>query len=90
MALIALPCPFCGYVQDVADESSYETDQGTKWGRFCCGACGAKGPEVRTSYFPWNRRYKILAPCNRPRKMTTWGQEAVKEWNQRTDKGEQQ
>lgn len=78
-----LPCPFCGFQSDRKDDLSYETDQGTKWGRFICGRCGAKGPEVRTSYRGWNARSKVLAPFNQPRKMTTWGQQAIEEWNQR-------
>ena len=46
MTIITLkPCPFCG-----GTDFSYETDQGTKWGRVACNTCAAWGPEVRTSY----------------------------------------
>lgn len=85
---IPKPCPFCGFESDPKDPVNYETDQGTKWGRFSCGRCGAKGPEVRTSYLDWNTRRKVLAPCNQPRRMTTWGKEAIREWNGRASSEE--
>ena len=44
-----LPCPFCGEVP-----TSFDTDQGTKWGHVYCGG-GAYGPEVRTGYEPAER-----------------------------------
>lgn len=61
----AKPCPFCGWESNILESTNYETDQGGKWGRFICGKCLAKGPEVRTSYKGWQ----------------VWGPEAVTEWN---------
>ncbi len=66
--MTARPCPFCGWEPDVYQPANYETDQGTKWGRFICGRCLAKGPEVRTGYKDWR----------------VWGPEAVAEWNSRS------
>lgn len=57
-----LPCPFCG-----ASSFGHEDDQGTKWGRITCTACGAWGPEVRTDY----------------REFSHWQAAAEGEWNTR-------
>lgn len=61
---LAKPCPFCGKIPDLANDSSFWLDEAGKWGAIqCC----CVGPEVRTGYLPiaewmadalseWNKR----------------------------------
>ena len=60
------PCPFCAEGKSVS--TYFDHEQGDKWGYASCDACGARGPEVRTSYdrddnAPW--RAEAIAAWNR-------------------------
>lgn len=64
-----LPCPFCG------GSAAYQRlRDGSKYGAYECGECGAQGPDVRTGYGPeeewrdkataaWNERSSAAPPA---------------------------
>lgn len=59
------PCPFCGC--ELGITTSFDHEQGDKWGYASCGECAARGPEVRTQYArehdaPWH--YEAIAAWN--------------------------
>jgi Lar family restriction alleviation protein len=59
------PCPFCG--GELGITTSFDHEQGDKWGYASCGECAARGPEVRTQYArehdaPWH--YEAIAAWN--------------------------
>lgn len=59
------PCPFCG-----SDQAAFTLGEAAgKWAAVECGACGAKGPDVRANY------------RNEPRE--PWHLAAAKAWNER-------
>jgi Lar family restriction alleviation protein len=58
-----LPCPFCG------GSSVYQRlRDGSKYGAYECGECGAQGPDVRTGYGPEEE----------------WRDKATAAWNERS------
>lgn len=58
-----LPCPFCG------GAAAYQRlRDGSKYGAYECGECGAQGPDVRTGYGPEEE----------------WREKATAAWNERS------
>ena len=60
------PCPFCKCEKVT---TSFDHEQGLKWGYASCDGCAARGPDVRTN---WDREPD--AP---------WHSEAIAAWNTR-------
>ena len=60
------PCPFC---KSEKVTTSFDHEQGLKWGYASCDGCAARGPDVRTN---WDREPD--AP---------WHSEAIAAWNTR-------
>lgn len=60
------PCPFCG---ETTVHTEPDGEQGCKFGAAVCGACLARGPEVRTDYDE--------SPT------AAWRAAAIEAWNER-------